>query len=143
MLPSSLPKLSATTLVAAVAVASATSVSYDQGYDDASRSLTAVSCSDGANGLITRYNWTTQGAVARFPYIGGSDSISGWNSSNCGLCWELTYNGRNITVLAIDHTDNGFNLALEAMNDLTDNDAVALGRVDATAVQVDKNNCGL
>lgn len=42
----------ATTLLATVV--SATTVSWDAGYDDASRSMTAVSCSDGANGLITK-----------------------------------------------------------------------------------------
>src|SRR5205809_321684 len=61
-------------------------VSYDTGYDDASRSLTAVSCSDGANGLITRYGWQTQGNVANFPNIGGSSTIAGWNSDQvCSL----------------------------------------------------------
>lgn len=38
----------------AAASTMATTVSYDTGYDQAGRSLTAVSCSDGANGLITR-----------------------------------------------------------------------------------------
>jgi hypothetical protein len=56
-------------------------VSYDTGYDDASRSLTSVSCSDGANGLITKYGWQNQGAVAGFPRIGGYMGIAGWNSA--------------------------------------------------------------
>lgn len=57
-------------------------VSYDTGYDDGSRSMTAVSCSDGTNGLITRYGWQTQSAIPNFPYIGGADAIPGWNSPN-------------------------------------------------------------
>lgn len=69
-------------LASMVAMTSATSVSYDTGYDDAGRSLTAVSCSDGVNGLITKYGWQTQGAVSKFPYIGGSDTIAGWGSAN-------------------------------------------------------------
>jgi hypothetical protein len=40
-----------------LAAASATSVSYDVGYDDPSRSLTQVSCSDGINGLMWKYGW--------------------------------------------------------------------------------------
>jgi hypothetical protein len=32
-------------------------VSYDTGYDDGSRSLTQVSCSDGVNGVMWKYNW--------------------------------------------------------------------------------------
>jgi len=55
-------------------------VSYDTGYDDPSRSLTTVSCSDGVNGLITKYGWQTQGDVHRFPLIGGKAPIS-WNSA--------------------------------------------------------------
>ncbi|EFW99471.1 epl1 protein [Grosmannia clavigera kw1407] len=123
--------------------ASAVSVSYDTGYDDSSRSLTVVSCSDGTNGLITRYGWQTQGSVSKFPYIGGADAIAGWNSANCGTCWQLTYNGRSINVLAIDHAGSGFNIAQAAMNDLTNGQAASLGRIDATATQVAVSNCGL
>jgi uncharacterized protein YqjF (DUF2071 family) len=68
------------TIFTAVTVASAATVSYDTGYDNGSRSLTAVSCSDGANGLITRYGWQTQKQVKKFPYIGGVQAVAGWNS---------------------------------------------------------------
>lgn len=61
----------------------------------------------------------------------------------CGSCFELTYNGVSINVLAIDHAASGFNIAEAAMNALTNNQAVALGRVTATAVQVDVSACGL
>ncbi|PTB40952.1 uncharacterized protein TrAFT101_006103 [Trichoderma asperellum] len=125
------------------AAVSADTVSYDTGYDDASRSLTVVSCSDGTNGLITRYHWQTQGQIPRFPYIGGAQAVAGWNSPNCGTCWKLTYSGKTIYVLAIDHTAAGFNIGLDAMNALTNGNAVALGRVSATASQVAVSNCGL
>ncbi|KAH8121386.1 hypothetical protein ACSS6W_004526 [Trichoderma asperelloides] len=125
------------------AAVSADTVSYDTGYDDASRSLTAVSCSDGTNGLITRYHWQTQGQIPRFPYIGGAQAVAGWNSPNCGTCWKLTYSGKTIYVLAIDHAGAGFNIGLDAMNALTNGNAVALGRVSATASQVAVSNCGL
>jgi hypothetical protein len=59
---------------------SAISVSYDTGYDDGSRSLTSLSCSDGTNGLITKHNWNTQANVPSFPRIGGYSGIAGWNS---------------------------------------------------------------
>ncbi|KAL7621446.1 hypothetical protein AAE478_008768 [Parahypoxylon ruwenzoriense] len=129
-------------LLSFVAASSATTVSYDTGYDDASRSLTAVSCSDGVNGLIPRYGWQTQGDIPT-RYIGGADVIAGWNSPSCGTCWELTYNGRSINVLAIDHAAAGFNIALDAMNALTNGQAVALGRVDATSRQVALSACGI
>jgi hypothetical protein len=123
--------------------ASAITVSYDTGYDNRGRSLTAVSCSDGANGLITRYGWQTQGNVPKFPYIGGAQAIAGWNSPSCGTCWKLEYKGKSINVLAIDHAAAGFNLALDAMNALTNGQASQLGRIDAKATQVAASNCGL
>ncbi|KAM0546467.1 hypothetical protein ACHAPJ_010825 [Fusarium lateritium] len=122
---------------------SAITVSYDPGYGQASRALTAVACSDGKNGLITKYKWQTQGQIPRFANIGGAQAIAGWNSPNCGTCWKLTYKGRSVTILAIDHVDAGFNLSPAAMNTLTNNQAVKLGRVDATAVQVPISQCGL
>lgn len=123
--------------------ATAVTVSYDTGYDDAGRSLTAVSCSDGTNGLITRYGYQTQGAIPHFPHVGGAAQIAGWNSASCGTCWQLSYGGRTINVLAIDHAAAGFNIAQAAMNELTNGQAAALGRVEATAVQVAASDCGL
>ncbi|KAI1099577.1 SnodProt1 [Jackrogersella minutella] len=129
-------------ILSLAAASSAVSVSYDTGYDDASRSLTAVSCSDGQNGLITRYGWQTQGAIPA-TYIGAADTIAGWNSPNCGTCYQLTYNGKTINLYAIDHAGSGFNIALDAMNALTNGQAVALGRVEATSTQVDPSVCGV
>ncbi|KAI6361168.1 hypothetical protein MCOR25_006539 [Pyricularia grisea] len=124
------------------AAAQAVSVSYDTGYDDGSRSLNDVSCSDGVNGLITKYGWQTQGQISNFPYIGGADAVSGWNSPNCGTCWQLTYNGKSINILAIDRA-SGFNIGLDAMNALTNGQAVSLGRIDAQFQQVGLSSCGL
>ena len=69
--------------------------------------------------------------------------IPGFNSPECGTCWQLTFNNQSINVLAIDHAGAGFNIALSAMNALTDNQAVFLGRVNAQATQVAKSACGL
>ncbi|KAF1927410.1 Cerato-platanin [Didymella exigua CBS 183.55] len=121
---------------------SAISVSYDTGYDDGSRSLTALSCSDGKNGLITRYGWSTQASVPSFPRIGGYQGVEGWNSAQCGTCYGVTYNGKTIYVLAVDHTATGFNLAQAAMDELTNGQAAQLGRIDAQYAQVPTSNCG-
>lgn len=135
-------------------------VSYDQGYDDAGRSLTSVSCSDGNNGLITKYGWQNQGAVAGFPRIGGYSGIAGWNSAQvcssrhcppiqkanvkkCGTCYGITYNGNTIYVLAVDRAGDGFNIAKQAMDQLTNGQAASLGRIDANYQQVATSNCGL
>ncbi len=44
-------------------------------------------------------------------------------------------------MLALDTAPLGFNLALEAMDVLTNNAAMDLGRVEMTAVQVDATGC--
>ncbi|KAF4604262.1 hypothetical protein EYR40_001443 [Pleurotus pulmonarius] len=127
----------------AAPLTTAVSVSFDEAYDDAGASLTSVACSDGANGLITRTGAQTFGALPKFPFIGGAAAVAGWNSAQCGTCWELSFNGKTINVLAVDHTDNGFNIALSAMNALTNNQAVQLGRIDAGVRQVASSVCDL
>ncbi|EIN07918.1 eliciting plant response-like protein [Punctularia strigosozonata HHB-11173 SS5] len=139
-------RFSSTVVVAALsAAASAITVSYDNAYDNASGSLTTVACSDGANGLITRYGFQTFGDIPVFPHIGGAAVVPGWNSAECGTCWQLTYagTGKSINVLVVDHTDTGFNVAQEALDELTNGNAVAFGRIDATATQVAVTQCGL
>lgn len=118
-------------------------VSYDTGFDSGSRTLNSVTCSNGDNGLESRYHWQTQDQIPSFPFIGGAKAISGWNSLACGTCWTLEYQGRFVTFLAIDRDADGFNLGLHAMNDLTGGRAVEVGRINATAFQVDVKQCGL
>lgn len=136
-------KFAALTSVLALLAGSALadSVSYDQTYDDASNSLDIVACSDGVNGLETK-GFTTFGSLPNFPFIGGVQAVAGWNSPSCGTCWSLTYNGTTINVLAVDHAI-GYNIGLTAMNKLTHNQAVQLGRVNAVAKQVANSVCGL
>lgn len=79
--------------------ANGTLVSYDTGYDDGSRSLSVVACSDGPNGLETRYGWQTQSQVSRFPYIGGVEAVAGWNSpsvSNATVSHRSAAQGNNM-----------------------------------------------
>lgn len=123
---------------------SAITVSYDPGYDIGSRSLAVVSCSDGSHGMLTK-GYTTQGSLPRFPHIGGASTIEGWNSANCGKCYSLTWagTGKTITVLAIDHVQQGFNIAQAALDELTNGQAVQLGRIDATWAEVAGTQCGL
>lgn len=61
-------------------------VSYDTTYDNAALSLNDVSCSDGANGLETKYKYTTLGDVPVFPLVGGAQAIAGWNDANVSSC---------------------------------------------------------
>ncbi|KAG7445818.1 epl1 protein [Guyanagaster necrorhizus] len=119
----------------------AVSVGWDSGYGIGDNSLGNVACSNGANGLETK-GYTTYGSLPTFPYIASSDVVEGWNSSNCGTCWLLTYNDRNITVVTIDHADIGFFTSEAALNDLTSGHA-EVGSVEANATQVDASACGL
>ncbi|KAL5531184.1 hypothetical protein ACEPAG_4060 [Sanghuangporus baumii] len=116
---------------------------YDTTYDNAGGSMLTVACSDGVNGLADRY--PTFGSVPSFPNVGGASAIAGWNSPQCGTCWRLTYpaTGNSIVMTAIDHTDDGFNLSLEALNVLTNGRGVEFGVVDVTAEQIGPTSCGL
>ncbi|OCH96373.1 Cerato-platanin [Obba rivulosa] len=132
----------ATLALLSSALAQSVSVSYDQTYDNASGSLSTVACSNGPNGLETK-GFTTFESLPDFPMIGGAPAVAGWNSPACGTCWELTYEGTSIIVLAVDHSGDGFNLSLEAMNKLTNGQATFLGRVTATSRQLTSTQCGL
>ena len=86
--------------------------------------------------------YTTFGTLPGFPNIGGAFAVGGWGSAACGTCWELTYNGKSINILAMDHADAGtFNIALAAMNELTNNQAEFLGRVTVSYAQVATSQC--
>ena len=125
----------------------AASVAYNTAFDNAAGSLDSVACSDGPNGLETR-NYTTFGSLPKFPYIGGAAAVTGWNSPNCGTCWELIYTNAQsqnkiINVLAIDRAGDGFTIGLTGMNELTGGQGTQLGRVDVAAKQVASSVCGL
>lgn len=123
-------------------VASAVNVRYDTAYDNAQASLSTVACSDGSNGLLTK-NFTTFGSLPSFPNIGAAQAVGGWNSPACGSCWTISFGGKSINVIAVDHAGDGFNLSLEAMNTLTNGHAQELGVINAQATQVDPSQCGL
>ena len=80
--------------------------------------------------------------------IGGAPAVTGFNSAACGSCWNLTFtNGQgkstSITITAIDVATPDFNIGLTAMNELTGNQAVQIGRAPITAAQIAASNCGL
>ncbi|EJF62755.1 immunomodulatory protein [Dichomitus squalens] len=116
-------------------------VTYNTFYDDMNNSFEGVACSDGPNGLINKHNWTVLGDADGFPDIGGVFAVEGFDSDNCGSCWELTYNVLKINILAIDTAPVGFDISLKAMNKLTGGNAEDLGRVLVNAKQVDVTSC--
>jgi len=133
-------------VVIATSSAMADSVRYDPVYDQKTGSLSTVACSNGPNGLLTR-GYKTFGDLPSFPYIGGAAAVTGWNSKECGSCWQLTFTNadgskKSINVTAVDFTASGFNIALTAMNDLTGGHGVEYGVVDVTSKKIDPTGCG-
>jgi hypothetical protein len=125
---------------ASSAKAASVSVSWDSVYDVSGSSTNTVAC-----GSVLNTKYPTFGQLPGFPYIGGALTIAGSGSSNCGKCYQVHYTGngvdKTITVLGIDTAPAGFNIGLKAMNDLTNGQAEALGRVQATYTEVDASLC--
>ncbi|KAF9265884.1 cerato-platanin-like protein [Marasmius fiardii PR-910] len=124
----------------------AVQLQYDNHYDDAGASMNTVACSDGVNGLARRF--PTFGSVPGFPHIGAADAVEGWNSVNCGACFQVSYTNpqgttRSIKIVAIDHAGSGFNVAQAAMDELTDGQAVALGNINVQSTRLSPSDCGL
>jgi hypothetical protein len=122
----------------------ADTLSFDNTYDNASGDMNTVACSTGLNGLVTK-GFKTFGSLPDFPLVGGGQAVAGFNSTNCGTCWALTFapTGKTVNILVIDHAQSGFNVAQAAMDRLTNNQAVELGRVNVTSKQVAASACGL
>jgi hypothetical protein len=114
-------------------------------YDKANTSMNDVACSNGVNGLVTK-GYPTFGSLPTFPYIGGAFAVGGWNSTECGSCWELTYAPHGITIhlVAIDTASSGFSVSDAAMDVLTGG-GPSPGRLppDVEATQVAEHYCGL
>ncbi|KLO15151.1 Cerato-platanin, partial [Schizopora paradoxa] len=125
------PLLSAASVTLAQRDQFIASVTFDQTFDNPDGSLDTVACSNGANGLET-LGFTTFGSLPAFPFIGGAPNVTGFDSVECGTCWGLQFDGVTINVLAID-VSSSFNIALAAMNTLTNGQAEALGRVTVNA----------
>jgi hypothetical protein len=110
-------------------------------YDNPKTSMNIVACSNGANGLVTK-GYPTFGSLPTFPYIGGGYTVKGWNSTECGSCWKLTYPKTGISVYytAIDTINAGFDVSDQTMSKL------AKGKqdeIDVQATEVGKSHCGL
>jgi hypothetical protein len=106
---------------------------YDQTFDNPSGLVNNVACSNGDNGLASKY--PTFSDFPNFPYIGGAFDIA-WNSPNCGSCWRISNPANNvwIYITAIDTAGHGFNIAKEAFKTLSNGDIGNTLVVDAQKV---------
>lgn len=131
---------STTTPSASPAAPTSLTVQYDTTYDNSSFPVGHVACSDGPNGL-ERKGYNTLGQLPDFPYVGASPTIAGWNSPNCGACYNITYNTVSIYVMGIDTSSYAFVLSQAALDRLTGGQAVALGQITASYDAVDSSHC--
>ncbi|KAG6380219.1 Cerato-platanin [Boletus reticuloceps] len=112
-------------------------VTYDNTYDNPKWPLSGTACSNGVNGLETKY--PTLGNIPNFPFVGGIPGLT-WNSTLCGTCWQLTYVApggakTSVKIFAVDESFT-YNIAEEAFTALAGSAGVAAGSVKATAVKV-------
>ena len=112
---------------------------YDTTFDNSGGSMNGVACSNGVNGLASKF--PTFGDLPSFPNIGGAYDIV-WNSPNCGACWSVTNpaTGVTINITAIDSAGAGFNIAKEAFETLTDGDT-SKGAIDVIAEKILPSVC--
>merc|ERR1712118_391866 len=112
----------------------------------ASQPLKNVACSDGANGLMTRWHYTDLSPM--FPYVTAISGLS-WNSPQCGKCFKLTNvaskNSISVTVIdsvpAIPGYDMHFNIAQPAFHALFGDAGVQAGHGELTFEETDFHNC--
>jgi hypothetical protein len=61
--------------------------------------MTLFSCSDGANGLITRYGVQNlqqlRNKLQPNTYVGAYRAVTRWNDPNCGKCFRVTNPSNN------------------------------------------------
>jgi len=98
-----------TYLILFVAAVSASTLKWDNNYNKNSNlPLTSFACSDGANGLITKFNdpslTTTKlsGKLRPGVFLAASPLIPSWNSPNCGKCYRVRSGTKWFLFVAID-----------------------------------------
>jgi hypothetical protein len=102
------------------------------------------SCSDGQYGLVTRWGYSTLAPLA--PYVMAT-SISGWNSPNCGKCYEVSGPAGTRYITAIDQCapDVGggmhFDIHPQAFREVMGDAGVFAGSGRANFREVASSNC--
>ena len=114
---------------------------FDVTYDNEDGSLNSVACSNGDNGLAAKF--PTFGAIPSFPFIGGAFDV-GFNSPNCGECWNITNpaNGISVPMAAIDSAGAGFNMAQEVFT-MLNGGSIGQGSIDVIATKLAPSFCEL
>ncbi|KAK6505198.1 hypothetical protein TWF481_007116 [Arthrobotrys musiformis] len=104
------------TLLLLVACASASVLKYDPNYSySRNLALTSFACSDGANGLITKFKGSVQNLsqlrskLKPGVQVAAHKSVTAWNSPYCGACFSARNpaTGLSIKFIAIDVARDG------------------------------------
>ncbi|KAH6919112.1 snodprot1 [Coprinopsis sp. MPI-PUGE-AT-0042] len=140
--------LSLSTLLLFPFLAAAEDLTYDPWYANGREPLTSSYCSDGVNGLITKYGYSTFQEIPSYPRIGSAPAVTDVDSVGCGTCWQLTYTDggsrKSINITAIDWAPpNVFTTSQRAMDELTNGQALNLRTVGVTVKQIPAKSCGL
>jgi len=113
---------------------------------NAGDSLTTVACSDGANGIMTKFGYSTLSPM--YPYVTAFSGAT-WNSPNCGRCVKVTSSrGNSVYLTVIDQCggppggyDAHFDIAPPAFRELFGDAGVNAGVQSANWQFVDSSLC--
>lgn len=102
-----------------------------------------VACSDGLNGLQTKYNLFD--ITTLYPMV-GAFSDAPWNSTNCGGCYRLSSGASTVDITAIDYCekkDGGphFDLSAIAFSQLLGDKGVQDGSGYASWKKISNSPC--
>lgn len=106
-------------------------------------SLTTVSCSDGANGIMS---WGYRDLSMMFPYVTAWQPSS-WNSPQCGSCAKIMWKGKYTYVTVIDQCGvinsaySHFDMSKEAFYGLFGDIGIAKGTMTANFSIVASKYC--
>ncbi|CAF1558914.1 unnamed protein product, partial [Didymodactylos carnosus] len=110
--------------------------------------LTSVACSDGLNGLISKYGYNSVAPL--YPYVMAMSGVS-WNSPQCGTCWKITNEatGTSVNIAVIDGAGSvdgygaHFDISPDAFNQLDSGSGagMAAGHMIVQYEQVDTSSC--
>ncbi|KAH7303670.1 Cerato-platanin [Stachybotrys elegans] len=133
-----------------VSPAVAATLRHDASYNFATNlPLTSFACSDGANGLITKYRVQNVAQLRQRLrpniYIAASPSIPGWNSPQCGSCFKARnpQNNKSITFVGVDTSRNTGNVVTggDAFRNLSPSGSLAEGHLTVYITTLPTRDC--
>ncbi|KAK6359638.1 hypothetical protein TWF696_000782 [Orbilia brochopaga] len=134
------------------ATVSATQITWDPAYSrNTAITFGQIACSDGANGLATKYKLPIgtplyQGLAPHLKdnvYFGGASEITGWNHPSCGKCFRLKYRstGKQILFVGLDVAPAGANLGPDAFSGVSPTGNTDPGRLEVIVYEQKHEDC--